>query len=57
MTEDMTIMEGGDYASCVYVSDLDWDILSSSTVFSREKKLKISEHILFTITAKGCYRN
>lgn len=24
---------------------------------SPEKKLKISEHILFTITAKGCYRN
>lgn len=37
MTEDMTIMEGGDWASCVYVSGLDWDILSSSTVFSREK--------------------
>lgn len=38
MTEDMTITEGGDYASSVYISGLDWGILSSSTVFSREKK-------------------
>lgn len=37
-----------------------WSWLGHSFFFHcllQRKKLKISEHILFTITAKGCYRN